>query len=1783
MLSFYVGTAEDARDLQVTLRRSMALSDFKAEARQSLIEEYGIAAQTGSFQLYLPVPRVSSEGSASTALSAPVDGTFLGSTFIPVPGTAGNMQLSAALAKQSSVEISAPLGPAVRADAVMSSASALYVDRAEVVVVFQLWDAAHNPRVDTKNSQVTLRIQAEQQLPRTTTCAPTASSATCTARITVPSSWFSIGTVPVDVSFRVAQNGNSAFSPVGVVTLQPLLSSTVGVTSVRVELPLSNMHRGDSFTVPVSALAGTKSVSGFFLVFETDSDDLTFEGVDIDANVWKSEGKRSPGRFSINGVPANAGARPDSSSGLHEILFSLQVTVPATASRVAPARLTATVAELASSSGYAVDPNTPAVVTDRTGEHVDGVGFVAVVEKEYRGMFTTPAVGSVLNTAQVTRQNATIPLTTVLVGHDGTMTQASPSTLECQVTDSFPASNDCSQYLLTEDTVVRGSSASITTTFAQTLVGGRVNVVASQTIIDVFLLDALTLTPSKSSLRAIQNFRVGPFCGRPNFQTTEISAVATFRSGSQVVSDVDVSKMIFDQLQFGKGVVATGTVGILKGAIPGVEQVSFGSLASARITVLEDDPVSITHLILTPVVSIEVGLAPPLPGVSLGVGFSVTTQQRLSQDPQRAAVFAEAVDSKGGITSVDRFGLLAGTNLALGDVLSLSTRNPLVLLVEKDPIKGPLLVPVGNNFGNVLAGTLQGSCPTDEAIEGTGMVDVDLDLPQEVAVSVSNTRLAATGGLAAAAGVADAAAVTVTFIYEDGREQDMTTDPRTVYTYSAGLKLKEDTTSGRQTLTVEPAASASTTSELSVSFDFVTLRYTQPIAVVVADTLSLSALPYPRFSGRESISVNPLNAIAGTGKFQQAELVATLTLSNGDDMDVSNNPFITFESTVADVVASIQATVLEPFSAVELMVTATLAASYASVGTIASNAITIDVTDAPVQVTAISSDDSSFPTTFTGVKDEGTWQARFSVALSDGTEYDSRDLFPYSRPADAEPIVLPNLLTFTSSDSDVFTIDRTSGLATIRGNSFDTVRITVDSVDSAATLDFGFAANLRPDVADVDIGAQFGVPVAAQSVGNEFEVDVRVNVGYTLPLQSMKVVLAFDENLMEATKAVAGSDWVGPFFSTLNDPASEVAIGGTPDNLQGVIHAGTVTFRLKPAAAGSVVNLSGFVDTLASNNIAIGDNPQFPKRQFVAGSVAVRVLGARRRRRVVPAPQVSTPSRARRSACAPGETLPCMQCVGGARPYGDVNGDCKFDISDSAEVLKYLIEKKDNPQYAVEPFQLQNMDVDLNGVIDTADADALGRVDFKLFRFVRSLSVTPSDENCQFVVSVVAEMAGGQPATEAQTKVYVNLQSADSRLRGQLDESEVVMGTMAQLGTGSTAFNGKLYETEYDETARAFLLRLNSAMELTEPLGVSLIVATLDKNLVGGDARTTPLMGGKPSSPYLFSSPFAVELVVNGNTRVDRERPGGYNPLQVVDVPSSTAACANACEDNPCANGAKCEPSGVSFFCDCPPGYGGETCADDIDACASHMCNNRGTCTDSPAGVVPTFSCACNTGFEGDQCENQVDYCAGDPCASHGECFSQTEKGTYECSRCRNAGWIAPQCQEQRDMCPPTYCQNGGICSFNYNRQDAVATCKCPDGWQGPTCRTKIDYCAADPCGIGFGRAQECTLTVGSGNFGRGYSCTCSGTWTGDNCNTGKSARKTHQSVCACLSLPCVCMGVWGVGGGGDGRCRENPCADLHLSCILNASPLVHAVPWRVLGRSLRGLGLWGAWYVRQI
>ncbi|XP_026284194.1 sushi, von Willebrand factor type A, EGF and pentraxin domain-containing protein 1 isoform X1 [Frankliniella occidentalis] len=200
--------------------------------------------------------------------------------------------------------------------------------------------------------------------------------------------------------------------------------------------------------------------------------------------------------------------------------------------------------------------------------------------------------------------------------------------------------------------------------------------------------------------------------------------------------------------------------------------------------------------------------------------------------------------------------------------------------------------------------------------------------------------------------------------------------------------------------------------------------------------------------------------------------------------------------------------------------------------------------------------------------------------------------------------------------------------------------------------------------------------------------------------------------------------------------------------------------------------------------------------------------------------------------------------------------------------------------------------------------------------------------------------------------------------------------------------------------------------------------------------------------------------------------------------------------------------------------------------CASHMCQNGGSCRALSLGFV---TCDCPFGFYGSFCESVYYHCNSSPCLNGGQCVQNYPMG-YTC-KCPS-GYIGKNCEEEIDDCSPNPCLNNSTCE---DLSDGYF-CDCSDGFRGANCEENIDDCVSKPCGDN----GLCVDGISS------YTCTCVDGYSGQNCETEPVDTCLENNPCmngaTCLTTPngmhkCICpFGFEGNNCGIIDSCSSSPC-----------------------------------------
>uniref|UniRef100_A0A8C0PAW9 Protein crumbs homolog 1 n=1 Tax=Canis lupus familiaris TaxID=9615 RepID=A0A8C0PAW9_CANLF len=184
-----------------------------------------------------------------------------------------------------------------------------------------------------------------------------------------------------------------------------------------------------------------------------------------------------------------------------------------------------------------------------------------------------------------------------------------------------------------------------------------------------------------------------------------------------------------------------------------------------------------------------------------------------------------------------------------------------------------------------------------------------------------------------------------------------------------------------------------------------------------------------------------------------------------------------------------------------------------------------------------------------------------------------------------------------------------------------------------------------------------------------------------------------------------------------------------------------------------------------------------------------------------------------------------------------------------------------------------------------------------------------------------------------------------------------------------------------------------------------------------------------------------------------------------------------------------------------------------LNACNSSPCLHGGNCED----IYSSYHCSCPLGWSGTHCELNIDECFSNPCI-HGNCSDRV--AAYRC-RCE-PGYTGVNCETDIDNCQNHQCANGATCISD----PSGYSCHCSGNFTGKFCRhTRL---SSTVCGN-----EKTNLTCYNGGncseFQGELKCLCRPGFTGERCDEAAdecaSAPCAHGGLCQGLGrgFQCVC------------------------------------------------------------
>jgi hypothetical protein len=894
---------------------------------------------------------------------------------------------------------------AVDVRAVVITQAGVWSDSPTVRVAAQVHDAVFNTRAAAAVVTINVTPASFSASAASGSCNTGGSiSGHCVAAVSIPSTWFTVSThdETLNVTYRLGSSG--AWLDAGQIALHAKLvapSNTVGVT---LSLPTYPLHVGEQFTVNVQAFAGTYAINTFRMIFETASGQLQISSVTWNTGVWAASVLSATNYQSvITASPANPASRPVTASA-PETLCQVTFTVLSTVTLDAAASINCTVVDLFDNQGLSAYAVTPASATFWDRDSVSSSpGHVYVENTDVVGLLPyTSQSAEFVNMAVLTGQTIQQALVVLGVRRGGAVSTLS-SGLSCVSSDSasLQVQSGCSNMYVNGSETSGSARVDVTVTY-----GSLTSTVWAR----VWHPDQpLAWQAADTTLNAVSGWLDAGNACRQRYQSTKLRVFATFRCSSSLAFVGDVTSRVAGKLASSDPTTAAFAPGtsMLTGLAAGTVNISLSVPQSQQLgyqtVVVSDVAVHAVSLAVTPVESIVLSGVPS--SITAGSAQTATAaiQQTLTREFQSAYVYVEAAMEDG-----------SSAVLTVADGLNLTSGNTSVL-----QIAGQTVVAVGSGTGYIVnAAWLSGSCSNITLATGVGSANSTLPTPTGVEISVSATKLTAVGDAAALVGVATQASITVRLVYADGTKKDMTNDTRTVFD-DTSLDSSDvvKVTRGSNNMPLIAASGPAGSGSVLVKFTHVTVSGSQALLVVLGQSASLGASPYPSFTGSDAVNDVVLNLIAETGVYQQVYLRLTLMLTDSSSSRVDASSSTSYQTRavgsstpVARVVTLGSGSSKNVVSKNSTDVDGAVDIVGVFAGTIVSNALTVSVSSSKVIVQSI--DSISFPATLTGTAGT-TAQAKFGVTFNDSSKWTSSALFSGNN------LVLNNLVSFATSNAEI--------------------------------------------------------------------------------------------------------------------------------------------------------------------------------------------------------------------------------------------------------------------------------------------------------------------------------------------------------------------------------------------------------------------------------------------------------------------------------------------------------------------------------------------------------------------------------------------------------------------------------------------------------------------------------------------------------------------------------------------------------------------------------------------
>ena len=1335
--------------------------------------------------------------------------------------------------------------PATNIEGVLATRT-IYYDKPLVYAVFQLKDAqgsdvyAEGEFVHVNVSLGTKSVEGSSD--------PTEAGAIVTVSVEIPEAWFVSGGEAV-VSYRIGADNYQKFEENVTIVQKPVPSDVCSSPGTKTIfwLPTHTLYEQEEDYVRVSTESSTQAVSALAVECFGELGTIEFTAPELyNEHDWlmKYSLESSTNTITIQAARLSNFSTLSLNLDIVKVHFNVLSTVDATTS------VECRVISSFDSEGEAVFTN--AFVVSRDDCLVDK-GEIHLSNATLQDIFFHTSQTVIYNKAYLSSVEDSVPLTiTGVYLSDKPYTKTITSGGDCISDDNsiLKVAKDCSR-VFTNGSEVNGSSSLVV-----------VGTIAVEDLVVEKTIEFEVWFPDNEVILFLSDDELNAFRYCPGLhQSAQLTAKATYRihSKSPEGQEVFVEELLENYFYSSNASIVEVSGLTVTGKAPGTTSVylskkgsSINGEVSVEVTGTPHTVIDLDVYYATDVTMTNKQTTPSEP-----VQFSASLSTELKVEGESADIVTLAVLDDGHSQKV-----------SASDGLVYETEDPSVITID-----GATFIAVGNGSGDLLTAKL--ICDGNTLDTDPNAVNIQL-LSAELVVKVSNDFIVHPDDQSASLGDKSLpvnSTISVLVVYSNGEEFTVTENANFSVTSSPNDNVITMTNTGSPR--VVTAASSASQGRATITISYKNFP-SQTVTIDVGkstDLLLLWPYPYPSYEGC-CVGANyktSVSTISTTGVYQKVLIQTNLHVTAGSlfssrNIDVTESSLTSFSTSLpSDTTVSEEGvfSVTNPVATTTTVtVTATLDGDKETSQTIEVLGSSEDsVTVKSINVLSVGSGDN---------QTTNTLQISAEVEFSDGTALDNA--------FDSEGQVIPGLLTFESSNKEVFTVSN-SGEVTLLDNHPVKVNLTVSGDTTSDSYEF--YSNLYPAEGELDVGQVMGPPIAVGDEGTTFTVPVRINVG-DKKLAALELAMSFESDVLSLVSVSAGADWTGAFFShSENKYEGFVHFGGVlTDALSGTVEITQVTFRPKTNSTVSAIRVASFTVLNISGEAIPVTLSQSANATFVQNAEYNATLVPELPTGLYRLDPVQEP-------CMSPMKLPCA-CSNAER--GDLNGDCVFDIKD----VLYLYQ---NESLHDEQCVDESHDFNLDRECTENDLVFLLRVNFHQLYFVTDLTILPvSDAYCYLDISASMESRGGLALNESSDHLLFGLFHQNSDFQAQFDGTIISpiqpFGEKAKFTSNNPpSTNGGFFFGTFSPMNETFRVQLETLIDKSD-VGFVLVQAHGD---AFGEISTAfiSVMIGEEEIPQSYPGYLTSSVYITDTWAVDLNHSYGFTPLRFFNQNFSSPRCIN--------------------------------------------------------------------------------------------------------------------------------------------------------------------------------------------------------------------------------------------------------------------------------------------------